>query len=288
VLFRSWTNADTGEYGEIPRERIVHIAWFVEPGRVKGLSPVAAFARSIGVGLHAAEYGSTWFGNGGVPPATFKNNAKTITDEQADEITNRLVRSLREGKPLTYGNDWDFNSISINPEESQFIETMKMNATQIAAIFGVPAEWAAGETGGSLTYNSPVQNSLHVYTIVLLPWITLLESNLSRLLPERQHAKFNPDGLLRGDTKTRYEAHKIALDAGFLTVDEVRERENLPKMPKSEKAKITPIMVPPAPDPAADGDPASTDPSTQPPAPKQNGKVPARNGSGYPAHFVKI
>jgi hypothetical protein len=36
----------------------------------------------------------------------------------------------------------------------------------------------------------------------------------------------NVDALLRPDTKSRYEAHKIALDAGFLTLDEVRELEN--------------------------------------------------------------
>jgi hypothetical protein len=36
----------------------------------------------------------------------------------------------------------------------------------------------------------------------------------------------NVDALLRPDTKSRYDAHKVALDAGFLTVDEVREFEN--------------------------------------------------------------
>ena len=34
--------------------------------------------------------------------------------------------------------------------------------------------------------------------------------------------KFNPDALLRTDTKTRYEAHKTALASHFLTIAEVR------------------------------------------------------------------
>ena len=272
-----------GSWHVIPRERVVHIAWFVMPGKVNGLSPVAAFARSIGVGLNAQEYGATWFGNGGVPPATFKNTAKTITDEQAEEITARLLRSLRRGEPLTYGSDWDFNAISINPEEAQFIQTIKANATQMASIFGIPPEWVGGETGGSLTYNSPVQNSLHVYTIVLLPWLTLIEGAISRLIPAAQHVKFNPDGLLRGDTATRYDAHKVAIEAGFMTIDEVREKENLPPLPKPKIKPITPIQVPPAADPKAD--PAATNPSKQP-AP--NGSVPARNGAGIPAQMIKM
>lgn len=254
ILPRYWWASTTGGYGEIPRERMVHIAWFVPPGKRVGLSPVKAFARSIGVGLHAQEYGAAWFSNGGVPPATFKNTAKTVSREQSEEITDRLVASLRSGRPLVYGTDWDFNAVEISPEESQFIETMKMNATQIAAIFGIPPEWVGGETGGSLTYNNPEQNGLHVYKVVLLPWLTLIESNFSRLLPDRQFVKFNPDGILRGDTKSRYEAHKIGIDAGFLTIDEVREMENKPPLPKPPKPE--PVPIPPADDnPDEDTDP---------------------------------
>lgn len=258
-----WASTANG-YHEIPRELMVHIPWFVEPGKVEGLSPVAAFARSIGVGLHAQEYGSSWFKNGGVPPSTFKNIAKTVSTEQQEEITARLLAAMRSGRPLVYGNDWEFNAIEINPEEAQFIQTMRLNATQIAAIFGVPPEWVGGETGGSLTYNSPEQNSLHVYTTVLLPWLTLIEDHLSYLLPERQFVKFNPDGILRGDTKSRYEAHKIALDSGFLTIDEVREIENRPPLPKPKTP--TPIPVPATNEPAdPNGDPANPPPNPQPP-----------------------
>jgi HK97 family phage portal protein len=254
TLPRYWWASTVGGYGEIPRERMVHIAWFVSPGKRVGLSPVQAFANSIGVGLNATNYGGSWFKNGGVPPSTFKNIAKTVSTEQSEEITDRLVSSLRSGRPLVYGNDWDFSSVQINPEESQFIETMKMNATQIAAIFGIPPEWVGGETGGSLTYNNPEQNGLHVYKVVLLPWLTLFETILSKHMPERQFVKFNPDGILRGDTKSRYESHKLAIDAGFLTVDEVREMENRPPLPKP---KVQPIQVPklPGQQPPADDDP---------------------------------
>lgn len=276
-----WANPEPGGgYGEIPRERVVHIAWFVPPGSVVGLSPVQAFARSIGVGLHAQNYGADWFRNGGVPPATFKNSQKVITTDQADEITDRLVRSLRSGRPLTYGADWDFNAVAINPEESQFIQTMRVNATHMAAIFGVPPEWVGGETGGPLTYNSPEQNSLHVYKIVLTPWTTLIEGALSRLLPERQSVVFNSDGLLRGDTKSRYEAHKLAIDAGFLTVDEVREIENRAPLPKSPKV------------PAPTQDPALNDPSNPPvptPVPARKDTIPGRpNGHRVPAKMIRI
>jgi phage portal protein BeeE len=60
-----------------------------------------------------------------------------------------------------------------------------------------------------------------------MPWASRIEQRLTDLLPRGQYAKFNFDALLRPDTKSRYDAHKVALDAGFLTVDEVREIEDL-------------------------------------------------------------
>ncbi len=281
TLPRYYWASTVGGYGEVPRERVVHIPWIVPPGKVLGLSPVAAFAESIGVGLSAQRYGASWFTNGGVPPSTFKNVAKTVSTEQSEEITSRLVASLRSGRPLVFGADWDFNAIQVNPEEAQFIQTMKMNATQIAAIFGIPPEWVGGETGGSLTYNSPEQNGLHVYKTVLLPWLTLIEDHLSALLPEKQSVRFNPDGVLRGDTESRYNAHKTAIDAGFMTVDEVREIENRPPLPKPRTPK--PVPVPAPADPAQQNDP-NADPSAEgnsnPPAPKVNGDT---NGRKLPA-----
>ena len=62
----------------------------------------------------------------------------------------------------------------------------------------------------------------------LTPWLTRVEQAMSDLLPRGQYAKFNLDSLLRGDTLSRYQAHKIGIDAGFLSVDEVRQIEDKP------------------------------------------------------------
>jgi HK97 family phage portal protein len=235
-----WASADG--YFEIPRERMIHIAWFTLPGRVKGLSPVAAFAASIGIGLSANDYGHSWFENGGIPPATFRNINKTISPEQAEEITSRLVSSIRSGRPLTYGSDWEFKAIEVNPEESQFIETMKLNATQMASIFGIPPELVGGESGGSLTYNNPEMNGLALFKFTINSWLTLIETCLSRFSPDGQFFKFNADVITRADLKTRYDSYAVAIAAGFLTIDEVRQLENRPPLPKP--VNPSPVLVP--------------------------------------------
>jgi len=218
----------------VPTEDIVHIPWVVMPGRVVGLSPVQAFAATIGIGIAATEYGRSWFDEGGTPPATMRNTAKTITPAQSEEISDRLSARMRARKPLVFGSDWEFTAIQVNPEESQFIETLKLNATQIAAIYGVPPEMVGGETGGSLTYNTVEQNSINLATLTLRPWLVRLESTLSDLLPERQFVRFNVDAMIRASTLDRYRAHQIALESGWRNPDEIRALEDLPPIPNGQ------------------------------------------------------
>lgn len=228
---------------EIPRERIVHIPWFTLPGRVVALSPVSAFAASIGVGLNATTYGATWFENGGIPPGTFKNTAKTLDPDHAESISDRLMARIRRGRPLVYGSDWDFTALQVNPEEAQFLGTIQANATQIASIFGIPPEWVGGQSGGSLTYNSPEQNGLQFLKMALRPWLVLIETELSKLLPERQYVQFNVDAVVRADLATRYTAYQTGLEGGWLTVNEVRALEDLPPLPGGDRPRPKPRVA---------------------------------------------
>ncbi|MGI5493875.1 phage portal protein [Microtetraspora malaysiensis] len=219
---------------EVPRADIVHIPWFVMPGKVVGLTPVQAFARTIGVGLAATEYGLSWFDNGGTPPATLKNTGKTLNPGEAEEISDRLSARIRARKPLVFGSDWDFTALQVNPEESQFIDTMRLNATQIAAIYGIPPEMVGGESGGSLTYNSPEQNTIYLVTVTLRPWLVRLESALTELMPGREFVKFNVDAMIRTSLLDRYTAHGMALSQGWRNRDEIRALEDLSPLPDGQ------------------------------------------------------
>lgn len=230
----------------IPYGDMFHIAWFIEPGKVKGLSPIAAFAASIGVGLEATDYGASWFEHGGTPPATFKNQQRTLTNDQAEAVSQRLDAAMRRRRPLVYGADWNFEAMQVSPEESQFIETMKLNATQMATIFGIPPELVGGESGGSLTYDNPALDGLSLHKLTLRPWLEMLEEHFDLLLPERQYVEFNPDALLRSDTRSRYEAHRVALDAGFMTVNEVRKLEGLGPVDGGDAVKPRTVQTPAA------------------------------------------
>lgn len=133
-----------------------------------------------------------------------------------------------------------FQQLSDNAKDAQLLETRQFSLTEIANMIGLPAYYL-GAPNSSRTYSNVSEENLQLVRWSLLPWIQRVESKFTEYLPRGQFAKMNIDALLRPDTKTRYEAHKIALDAGFLTVDEVRELEN--REPLAEES-VDPDPVP--------------------------------------------
>ena len=81
-----------------------------------------------------------------------------------------------------------------------------------------------------MTYNNIETAAIDMLRDTLMGYISPIEDQLTALLPRGQSARFNLDAVLRPDTKTRYEAHALAIQTGFLTVDEVRDIEGLPPL----------------------------------------------------------
>ena len=52
------------------------------------------------------------------------------------------------------------------------------------------------------------------------------------------YTKFNADVMLRSDLKTRYEAYNIGVQGGFITIEEVRKKEDLKYMPGTDRLII--------------------------------------------------
>lgn len=237
---------------EVARQDVVHIPLFALPGHRIGVSPIAAFANTLGVALQAQNYASEWFQAGGFPPGTFRNTQKQIDPQQAAIIKDRTTAAIRSREVLTFGADWEYNAISVPPEEAQFVETMKMTTNQIAAIYGIPPEMIGGESGSSMTYANVEQQQINFVMFTLRPWLVALETAFSALLPDRQYVKFNADALIRADLKTRWEVNEIRVRMGANNVDEIRAQEDQPPLPNGQGAQYGPTAIPASNQPGQD------------------------------------
>jgi len=245
-----WLNPDdvsVDESGRLPeyafkgrvldRMSVVHIPGYVVAGSCIGASPLTAFKTVIETGLRAQEFGNDWFKNGAVPGGILKNTAQQIGPEVAQAARDRFKAATRGRELFVTGSDWDYSTLSVPADEARFIETLKLTATQIANVYGVPPERVGGETGSSMTYGNREQDSLDLVTYGLRPWFVRFEEALSALMPRPQYAKFNIDAIVRADLLTRMQAHEIATRVGLETNDEAREIEDRPPLTTDQKAE---------------------------------------------------
>jgi HK97 family phage portal protein len=217
---------------DVDRGELWHVKAYPIAGSILGMSPVAYAREAIGLGLAAQQYGAQFFGDGATPQGVISTDMH-INGEQARELSeNWYQHHARRRRVAVFGNGAKFQPVSIAPEESQFIETQKLNAAQIAAIYGVPAGVLPGvELAGHEDYSSPEQRATDFLIFGVRPWLHRLERAVSTLLPRTQQAKFNAGGMVRATLRERYEAHRLGIEAGWLLPSEARELEDLPPVP---------------------------------------------------------
>lgn len=217
-------------------------------GQVVGLSPITAHANSIGINLATTRFGKSFFDADAQPVGILRNTRTNLTGDQSKSIKDKFMAALRAGQrePIVIGAAYEWESLSVTPEDSQFLGTMGYSAADCARIFGPGfAEILGYETGATMTYSNVQDKDLQLLKYSVNRWLRRLERLLFQFLPRPQYPVFNRDALLETNTMQRYQAYASALgNAAWKTVDEVREQEMLPPMPKQDTPAPAPAVDP--------------------------------------------
>ena len=113
------------------------------------------------------------------------------------------------------------------------------------AVAGLPLHFYKYNEDGSKTkaidtgFSNIEQQSLEFVKYTLDPWIIRWEQSLNRSLlnPDEKKTyffKFNVEGLLRGDYQSRMQGYATARQNGWMSANDIRELENLDKIPAEE------------------------------------------------------
>ena len=213
---------------------VLHIPGLGFDGLV-GYSPIAMAKNAIGMSIACEEYGAKFFANGAAPsgvlehPGTIKDPSKlrqSWTDTFGGSSNSNKVAVLEEGMK--------YSPISIAPEQAQFLETRKFQINEIARIFRVPPHMVGDLEKSS--FSNIEQQSLEFVKYTLDPWVMRWEQSINRaMLSETEKpvyfAKFNVDGLLRGDYQSRMNGYATARQNGWMSANDIRELENLDRIP---------------------------------------------------------
>lgn len=212
----------------VDASEVFHVIGRPWAGLPFGLSVIEYAARNIRLGLSTEKFGSDFFDSGGHPTGVLSTE-RDVSSEQAEAVKDRFVTATSGRGVVVLGQDLKYSPLQITPNESQFLETIAASDVTVARWFGVPPELiAAASSGQSITYANLNDRMRSLLIFALNPWLARLEYAYTTLLPRPQYVKFTTGGMLRADITTRYAAYKTGIDAGFLTVDEVRAYEDLP------------------------------------------------------------
>lgn len=220
-----------------------HVPLFPQPGALLGLSPLEHARTMIALGLDAQGFGSSFF-RSPQPTGIISIDVPELNPVQTKQIKRTFIESTRDREPVVLSNVGGYTPLGIKPEESQFLATIAANDGQIARFFGVPGPKIGASTragAGTVQYSNIEQDQLSYFTDAVRPLLVVLEKAWSRLIPRGQRVLFNPDAILRVDTRTRYDAHASALQARWMTVNEVRALEDMPPMDGGDELPAAPL-----------------------------------------------
>jgi HK97 family phage portal protein len=205
---------------------------------VQGYSFLTVAREAVAVGLAIEQYTGRFFANDARPGVVY-THPKTLSDA-ARENLRKSLQAAHEG----VGNAWRFALLeegmtvtTIPAEDARFLEAAKFQRNQIASLFRIPPHML-GDLERA-THSNVEQQSLEFVIYTLAPWLVRWEQAIGlQLLGDEWvgaggdlFVEFLVDGLLRGDTSTRYAAYHMARLDGWLSADEIRERENLNPLP---------------------------------------------------------
>ncbi len=218
-------------------EDVLHIPGLGFDGLV-GYSPISMSKNAIGLAMAAEEYGSRFLANGAAPLGTLEFPGVIKDASKVRESWNAMYSgSANAGKVAILEEGMHFNPISMSPQDSQLLETRQYQLNEIARIFRIPPHMLADLS--KATFSNIEQQSLEFVKYTLTPWISRWEASLTRSLLNRDEKRkfeirFNVDGLLRGDYKSRMEGYAVGINNAFLCPNDVRRLENLDLIPEEK------------------------------------------------------
>lgn len=228
-------NPNFKDKGEIilPRAEILHVAGLGFDGLI-GYSPIAMAKNAIGLSIACENFGSKFFANGARPLGILKTPTLVKHPEKLQESWQSMYGGENAGKVAILEQGMEYETISIPPDDAQFLQTRKFQIAEIARIFRVPLHFL--NELDRATFSNITQQSLEFVMYTLTPWLTRLEQALNKSLfsaSERgkYFVKFNLAGLLRGDYESRVKGYCQMIQNGVMSINDVRELEDLNKIP---------------------------------------------------------
>lgn len=215
-----------------------------------GMSPLRVAMLAVSLGMATEEFGARFFAQG-ARPGFLLSHPGTLTDRAFERLKATWDASTLENahKTRIIEEGMKVEQIGIPPEEAQFLETRRFQAQEVARLFRMPPH----KIGllENATFSNIEHQAIEFVTDTIRPWLIRNEQAMYRdLLSENEQAaiyfEYLVDGLLRGDTATRYQSYAVARQWGWLSANDIRRMENMPPLDEGGDVYLQPLNMSPA------------------------------------------
>ncbi len=216
---------------------ITMVRGLLKPGQIIGVSPITAAREFIGLGIAVQKFGGAFFGNNATPGSVIEVPGQ-LSDAGAQQLKsawNEAHKGASNGSRLAVLTESaKFSKISLSPEDSQFLETKQASIQDVCRLFGVPPHLLA-DASGSTSWGSGLHEQNTAFAqFSLRPLVTRVESALTSIMRSEgigaAYCRFDLESLRRA-TDARWGTYTAAIQAGVLSIDEVRAYEGLAALP---------------------------------------------------------
>lgn len=249
----------TGRAYKLDPADILHYKAY-SPDGVSGVSVLHRAQQTLQTAAAAQSYEKALYENGGRPSGILKvktDLGDTIRTEDGKEVRPKdLIREEWEKIHAGAGNEFrvavldqgmEYQSISMNNTDAQFVENKAVTIADIARFFGVPL-YKLGE--GKMSYSSNEQNNIEFCVNTIQPIITQMEfeetAKLLTLSEQRRglEVRHNMMALLRGDSASRVAWYRTMREIGGLSVNDILALEDMPPVAGGEERYASLNYVP--------------------------------------------
>jgi HK97 family phage portal protein len=250
---------DGNRYAGLTSSDVLHIRGFTLRGGLQGVSPIAEHRNTLSVAMAAEEFAGRSYANDATPglAITVPGNLGRQQAAEMLQVWNATHAGLSNAqRPAVLTNGATLDKLGMTLADAELIVARRYGVEEVARIFRLPPAMLGVPNAG--TNQSAEEESLRFVRYGLMPRLRRIEMALRAdddLFPTAGplQPEWLVDGLLRADTATRYQAHVLALQSGFMSKNEVRAVEGLPPIDGGDQIQLTPVGGAPNPDGAPIG-----------------------------------
>jgi HK97 family phage portal protein len=245
-----WT--EDGDHFKLSDQEVLHIRGF-GGNPLGGLSTLQFGRGSFGLAQAQERAAGETFRNGLRPSGvlTFSDFLSPENREIAEtKLVEKFAGAMNAGRPMVLEGGTTWQQLTINPEDAQMLESRAFSVEEICRFFGVPP-FMIGHTEKSTSWGTGIeQQTIGFQKFTLRRRLKRIEQAVSKqLLSASDRAagvtvEFNIEGLLRGDTASRAAFYTSMTQIGAMTINEVREKENLPPVAGGEVPRMQMQNIP--------------------------------------------